>query len=260
MGCGVGGSGAWGRASFFWSLFGGCCGVSVGVLVCCFLVVFVPFCCFFVPFLVVFLAFFSFLVLAFGRRACACWRFVVLFSFLVVSVSSLPAVVAAQVSGASSFGFCGSRSAVPPASLWASFVSLVPSGASVSCGCVGGLCALARGSFPSASVFRASSFGRSRGAFAARSVALVRSVAAAPSPLWVSFPGRACPAGLVPCPAPSRCFRGLGSGSWASLAFAVGLGVPALVWLPAGVSFPSGWSASCVGSGWWFVPSPQLLF
>ena len=38
-------------------------------------------------------------------------------------------------------------------------VASVPVSASVSCGCVGGLCALARGSFRSASVFRASAFG-----------------------------------------------------------------------------------------------------
>lgn len=169
-------------------------------------------------------------------------------------VSPLPVSVSRLLAGASSFGFCGSRSVVPPSLVWASVVASVPLSASVSCGCVGGVCSLARGSFRSASVFFASSFGFGRGSFAARSVALVRSVASSPRPLWVSFPGRACPVGLVPSSRSGSCFCGLGSGSWASLAFAVGLGVPALVFLPAGVRPPAGWGFVSLGSGWFFRP------
>jgi len=178
------------------------------------------------------------------------------FLFVVVasSLSVLPSGVVRVLSGARSFGFCGSRSVVPPPPLWASVVAVVPSFASVSCGCVPGVCALVRGSFSRASVFSAASFGRGRGAFASRSVALVRSVRSGSLPLWVSFPGRACPLGLVPSSVPSRCFCGLGSGSWASLAFACGLGVPALVFLPAGVRPPAGWGLFPLGSGWFFRP------
>ena len=176
------------------------------------------------------------------------------FVFVVVSVSSLPASVVRVLSGARSFGFCGSRSVVPPSWVWSSVVASVPRGASVSCGCVGGLCGLARASFPSASVFRASSFGRGRGAFAARSVALVRSVAASPGSVWVSFPGVSCPVGLVPSSRSGACFCGLGSGSWASLAFACGSGVPALVWLPVGCSVPASWGFASLGCGWFFRP------
>lgn len=176
------------------------------------------------------------------------------FVFVVVSSSLLPASVVRVLSGARSFGFCGSRSAVPPPSVWASVVASVPAAASVSCGCVGGLCGLARASFPAASVFRASSFGFGRGAFAARSVALVRSVAASPSRVWVSFPAVACPVGLVPSSRPAACFCGLGSGSWASLAFACGSGVPALVWLPRPFSPPASWGFVSCGCGWFFRP------
>jgi hypothetical protein len=61
---------------------------------------------------------------------------------------------------------------------------------------------------------------------------------------------------LVPSPSSSRCFSGLGSGSWATLALAVGLGVPCAVFLgsgsvPAGFSVPSVWCARSVGGGWW---------
>jgi len=176
------------------------------------------------------------------------------FLFVVVSVSVLPSSVASLLSRASSFGFCGSRSVVPSPSVWSAVVASVPAGSPVSCGCVGGLCGLARASFAGASVFRASSFGFGRGAFAARSVALVRSVASGPRPLWVSFPGRSCPPGLVPSSRPGACFCGLGSGSWASLAFACGLGVPALVFLPVGSSVPSSWGFVSLGCGWFFRP------
>jgi hypothetical protein len=95
----------------------------------------------------------------------------------------------------STFGFSGSRSSVPSALLIAwclSFLRLH-------------LCSLAargvdeffRSSFPSATVLQASSFGSGRGAFAARSVAVVRAVAAADG-LWVCFPSSPCPAGLLP--------------------------------------------------------------
>lgn len=176
------------------------------------------------------------------------------FFFFVVSVSVLPPFVSRALAGARSVAFCGSRSVVPPSAVWSSVAGSVPRGVSVSCGCVGGLCGLARASFPSASVFRASSFGRGRGSFAARSVALVRSVASSPSPLWVSFPGVSCPVGLSPSSRPGSCFCGLGSGSWASLAFACGLGVPALVWLPVGFSVPRSWGFVSVGCGWFFRP------
>ena len=172
----------------------------------------------------------------------------------VFSSSSFPLAAAAALGSASSFGFCGSRSAVPPSSVWVGVLASLPSSFSVSCGCVGGLCGLARSSFPAARVFFASSFGRGRGAFAARSVALVRSVAASPSPLWVSFPAQSCPPGLVPSSVPGRCFAGFGSGSWASLAFAVGSGVPALVWLPVGVVPPAAFGLVSLGGGFFFRP------
>lgn len=174
------------------------------------------------------------------------------FKFFVMVVSS-SSRVALALRGRVSFGFCGSRSTVPPTGVWSAVLAALPGSFSVSCGCVGGLCALARSSFPGASVFSASSFGFGRSAFAQRSIALVQSVAASPSPVWVSFPASSCPAGLVPSASSSRCFRGLGSGSWASLAFAVGLGVRAVVWLPPGVVFPSGWGALQLGGGWWLV-------
>jgi len=164
----------------------------------------------------------------------------------------LPPVVLLAFASARCVGFSGSRSAVLPVGLWSAVASAVPSVSVVAVGCARGLDASVRSSFPSALVFLASAFGRGRGSFAARSVSLVRFVSASASPLWVSFPASVCPVGLCPSSVPSRCFSGLGSGSWASLAFAVGLGCPCLVWLPASVVVPASWGFSSLGGGWWF--------
>lgn len=168
------------------------------------------------------------------------------------------------------FGFSGSRRGVC-SHLLSSVAAAVPVGAAVFVGCAAGVDAFFRSAFPAASVFSVSSgrWGSGRGAFAGRSVACVRAVAAA-SGLWVSFPSSACPVGLGPSASSSRCFSGFASGTWSSLAFALGSGVSCLVFLPAGVSVPSGWglspvvgcpgwfgSAACVGSA---VPVQLSLF
>lgn len=168
------------------------------------------------------------------------------------SVVVLPPVVSLAFASAGCVGFSGSRSAVLPVGLWSAVASSVSLSSVVAVGCARGLDASVRSSFPTALVFLASSFGRGRGSFAARSVSLVRFVAASSSPLWVSFPCSACPVGLFPSSVASRCFAGFGSGSWASLAFAVGCGVRCLVWLPAGVVVPASWGFSSLGGGWWF--------
>lgn len=110
-------------------------------------------------------------------------------------------------------------------------------------------------------------------ALSARSAAVVRLAAAGgPGSGLVALLGPVpCPGGLVPSASPSRCWRGFGSGSWAAVAFAVGLGLPVVVFggglLP---SWPGGrWAPSCgappsassspwaLGFSW--VPSPPLF-
>lgn len=164
----------------------------------------------------------------------------------------VPASVSLVVSSAALVGFSGSRSSVP--AVVASQVASLVSGR-VFVGCARGVDRFFRGCFPSAEVFSVS--GSSRGAFAARSVSFVQSLAASGGVL-VSFPSAACPVGLLPSSSCSRCFSGFGSGSWASLAFAVGLGVQSLVFAPFGV--PSGWGFVSLGGGWFqFVPSGRQL-
>lgn len=151
-------------------------------------------------------------------------------------------------------GFSGSRSASGSPALAAAVGAVVRAGRSVAVGCAPGADAAVRALVPGARVFRASAFLRPGGswasALAARSAALVSCVAAGGrgSALLVWLPGP-CPAGLVPSRVASRCFRGLGSGSWASAALAVGLGSPVLVFpglfgrgsLPAWGS----WASAC---------------
>lgn len=122
---------------------------------------------------------------------------------------------------------------------------------SVGVGCASGVDATVRAAFGSASVFRVSSFlvgGRvARASFALRSSALV-SWCASRGGLLVAFPLGACPVGV----AVSSSFRGCGSGSWGSVALALGLGASVLVVSPASVS--SAWFGAlasrfrCVGA------------
>lgn len=167
------------------------------------------------------------------------------------------------ISSAQCVGFSGSRSpngAIPAGVLRSAFAAVSPS-ASVLVGCAKGVDATVRSAFGSrCQVFSVASgqWGSGRGAFAARSTACVKAVASA-SGLWVSFPCSACPTGLLPSASSSRCFSGSGSGSWASLALAVGLGVPCLVFLPAGIVAPLGWSfAPVAGCDRWFSSVPVV--
>jgi hypothetical protein len=163
---------------------------------------------------------------------------------------ALPSAVSSLLSSAPAIGFSGSRSSVPRA---CGFVAaVVPAGVPVFVGCASGVDEFFRGAFPSARVFSVASFGSGRGAFAARSVAVVRAVESAGG-VWVSFPSGPCPSGLAPSASSSRAFCGAGSGSWASLAFAVGLGLPCLV---GGFAPPAVWGFSSLGCGWWFRCAP----
>ena len=164
----------------------------------------------------------------------------------------VPTSLALALSSAPVIGFSGSRSSVPAvASSVAALVSCP-----VMVGCAAGVDSFFRGCFPAARVFSAAESGVfGRVAYALRSVAFVRAVATGGGVL-VSLPSSACPCGLLPSASSSRAFCGSGSGSWASLAFAVGSGVPCFVFAPFGV--PSGWGFVASG-GDWFSFSPAAV-
>lgn len=175
--------------------------------------------------------------------------------------------------GSSLVGFCGSRKLA--GGQWASLVGRVAravqaAGWGVAVGCASGADLLVRQSVPNCQVFSVASgqWGSGRGAFARRSIALVRAVAAFPSlSHFVGFVISACPAGI----APARFWRSGSppSGSWSSLALAAGRGVPVLIfWCGPGAAQLPAW-----GGGSWqpvqagpfagafqFVPAQAKLF
>lgn len=165
-------------------------------------------------------------------------------------VDSVPVSALSLLRASSRVGFSGSRVFCPRQSFLVGLLaSFLGSSVPVSVGCASGVDASVRFAFPSACVFRASRFGRGSGALVRRSCALVSSLVS--SGALVAFPLGACPSVVRPSAVPSACFCGGGSGTWASVAFAVGSGVPCLVWLPVGFSVPSSFLSVGLGGGWW---------
>jgi len=147
------------------------------------------------------------------------------------------------------FGFSGSRSLHRShAGFVGSVVGVVANlGMPMAVGCAAGLDALVRQDPRfSGSVFRAES--RYPSALVARSVSMVRAVAGSQPSALLIFPGCPCPSGLVPSSNPRQCFCGRGSGTWASAALAVGLGVPLYLFAPGSRSVASSWVPSSWGS------------
>jgi len=141
-------------------------------------------------------------------------------------------------------GFCGSRSLAPTfAPLVGAVVGrVVAAGGSVVVGCAAGADQFVRSAALGAVVFSVASgqWGRGRGAFAGRSAALVRHVAAVgPScAALVGFVSSPCPVGVVP----GQSWSVGGSGSWSSLALAAGLGLPVYIfWCAPGAFVPPSW-------------------
>lgn len=101
------------------------------------------------------------------------------------------------------------------------------------------------------------------GRLAGRSAALVSAIASSgPGAGLVGFVSFPCPPDVLPSSSPSRCFSGAGSGSWASLALAAGLGVPIVVFpvgLPASAlpAWAGTWSplSGAWSGGFRFVPA-----
>ena len=210
--------------------------------------------------------------LSFARQSCYNVRIGSVFRGFVLLASSASVSLFA---GVSSVGFSGSRApGVAASAALSALLPLVPSGVRVSVGCARGVDSLVQSFFsgsPSLLVFSVASgrFGVGRSAFARRSSRCVLSVSAGSRGLLVALPSSPVPPAVV---APSRSFRGGGSGSWGSVAFALGRGRRVLLWLPSG-SRPPAWSgvswssAGALGSAgcWWLgvpaaVPSQLSLF
>lgn len=132
-------------------------------------------------------------------------------------------------------------------------------GSAVGVGCAAGADLYVRQACTQAIVYRAQS--RQPRHLVKRSCQLAQAVSAAGfAGYMLGFPHAPCPVALVPSPLPSRCFCGLGSGSWATLAYASGLG--ARVWVygsPVPSHWPGKWSPFMGGQLYTPPPVPQQM-
>ena len=137
-------------------------------------------------------------------------------------------------------GFSGSRSIVPDC---LEGVCKKIDNQKIFVGDAKGVDAAVRDFFPDAVVFKVK-FPK-KGGFAERSIRFVDAIASNQGCL-ISFPNKACPVGLIPANK-SKAFNGSGSGSWATLSYAVWSNVACFVYL--GKIKPPSW-LSPLGSGW----------
>jgi hypothetical protein len=175
----------------------------------------------------------------------------------------LPATVSSILASAAIVGFSGSRTPTPVSLAAVQLVAAVLAPAMpVIVGDARGIDQHAAGLLPQARVFRASAYRSphsARSAYAMRSIACVQACAGG---VWCSFPARPCPAGLRPSSSSATCFNGSGSGTWASLAFAIGSGCTPIVFLPAGIVPPAAFGLVNASHGWYVAAQSvgQLSF
>ncbi len=156
-----------------------------------------------------------------------------------------------------SIGFSGSRAPSKEAQkALKELLNLVPVGAKISVGCARGVDAIARNYFRNFNleVFSVASgqFGVGKAAFARRSSACVLSVAE--DGLLVAVPSSAAPDGIKV----GKSFNGRGSGTWGSIAYALGHGRRVLVWADKVPNWGKvSWSK--LDNNWWLgIPVAQL--
>lgn len=173
------------------------------------------------------------------------------------------------IKGYKVFGFSGSRSC--PSSMGAALglLGYLPRTAHIYVGCASGVDACIRAASRTRphppTVFSVAPLldgEKNKGLLVRRSMACVQAVACVRG-LWCSFPSIACPSGVFPSQNSNTCFCGSGSGSWASLAYAVGSGCAALICMPAGIP-PPYWVSRraltiCSLGGDYLYLSPQEL-
>ena len=161
-------------------------------------------------------------------------------------------------------GFTGSRKGFSNTQLIKIVArSVAFAGHSVLVGCADGVDAVVRSTVSNPRIFSvaspsAGSVSTPAQALARRSMSMVQACS-----VLVGFASVACPAGV----SPSSHFSGGGSGTWASLAYAVSKGLQVFVFVAEGVSLPSWsggqWVQACPSGlwskAWVFIPSACQL-
>ncbi len=133
-------------------------------------------------------------------------------------------------------------------------ISCVLEGHTIAVGCAIGTDHAVRLAVPDAKIFQAN--GHKPWQLVQRSQGLVQAVVASGGfRAMVGFSTKPCPPGLVPSASPSGCFYGHGSGTWGTLAFAKGMGVPIFIyWGGYGpLQLPESW-------GRWVCSQGQSIF
>jgi len=119
---------------------------------------------------------------------------------------------------------------------------ILDAGVQVGVGCASGLDSFVRntkGFSSQGQVFKVS--GNTPSAYAQRSIKMVSTANHTRCASLLFWPQGSCPAGLLPNMSSSKCFCGKGSGTWATAAFAAGLGMSVYVFGMSKLSLPSSW-------------------
>lgn len=152
-----------------------------------------------------------------------------------------------RISNYNVIGFSGSRSVVPSA-LYSVLHKITNQ--KILVGDAKGVDKAVRSYLPQAEVIKIRFQGK--GAYAERSIRFVKAIAKNNGCL-VSFPDKDCPSGLVPSEKSSKCFCNKGSGTYATLAYAIGLNIPCFVYL---LEYKCSW-LQCSGNWGFHYPVTQ---
>lgn len=175
----------------------------------------------------------------------------------------LEEMLTALFAQATVIGFGGSRDPGNATRLVVERVrGLVPDGKMVHVGDAPGVDAMIRWAFDDSRrrTFFVKDYGPvgARYAYAKRSTAVIESLNVPGGGLWVSFPDKPCPDGILPAAEARAVFIGTGNGSWPSLAYAIGLGqrdkmLRSLLYLPSPLQPPPQWRLRPLDEmrGWW---------
>jgi len=166
----------------------------------------------------------------------------------VIHSFSVPLSVAG---GASRIAFTGSRA---PSGASLSVCSQVagllwahmPVGARVGVGCCSGIDQAVRHQVPGVVLFSVARPVVHRGAFVVRSIRLVRWLCRGAGAVLFAFPSHGCPSGVVA----GSSWAGCGSGTWGTVALALGSGARVVVFVPRGAVGSSAGLAAFVGPLW----------
>lgn len=147
----------------------------------------------------------------------------------------------AAINAAPSIGFTGTRHPVPEPICNAITVLLaaIPASTPILVGDATGVDTLIAALRPGVTQFRAE--GRAPHQLVRRSVALVDALRSKPGSQLYAFPFAWCPRDLRPSHRFGDCFAGHGSGTWATLAYAVGNNVRSFLWLYPEDEIPERW-------------------